>query len=214
MAAVMKHDVGGGAAARVVSNLLRQFCCDAISGGFHPVAGHGIPCDRYEADGACDAQDGGAARAEGWTEEADGLSGDLGESVAGAGELVADLVCCGASQVGVAPGVIADKVAGVGDAACECGLGLRKTADHEEGGADMVLGKDIEEARRPGGIGTVVEGESQFAGSTRRDEGAAEDLRSGPERSVSVSTTRQSNGCGDSNSCGDAGGEGGKHNCT
>ena len=62
----------------------------------------------------------------------------------------------------MAPGVIADEVAGVGDSAGEFWLGLRKFADHEEGGVHIVLGEDVEEARRPCGIGAVVEGEGDL----------------------------------------------------
>ncbi len=53
----------------------------------------------------------------------------------------------------MAPGVIADEMAGVGDSAGEFSFLFRKFADHEEGGAHIVLGEDVEKARRPSGLG-------------------------------------------------------------
>ena len=84
----------------------------------------------------------------------------------------------------MAPGVIADEVSGVGDAANELRLGLGKLADHEERGAHIVLGEDVEQTRRPGGVGAVVEGEGELAGAARRDERPAKDLRGGPQGGI------------------------------
>lgn len=207
MAAVVEHDVGGEAAAGVAFDFLKQLRCDVICGGIDPVTGHGIPRDGSEADGARDAQDGGAARTEGRTEETNGLADDLGESVAGAGELVTNCAGCGVCQIGVVPRVVADEVACGCDAACECRFGLGEAADHEEGCMDVVLGEDVEEARGKGGIRAVIEGEGEFAGLGRGYEGAAKDLGSGPERGVTESTEGKAGSCGHTEGCGDARGE-------
>ncbi len=84
----------------------------------------------------------------------------------------------------MAPGVVADKVAGVGDASSEFQFSLGEFADHEESCAHFVLGQNVEKARRPCGVGAVVKGKREFAGAPRSRQRAAENLRGGPVRSI------------------------------
>lgn len=195
--AVVEHDIGGPSFALVPVNFLDQLSGDVIGGGIDPVAGHGVPGDRRHAEFAGGAERVGAARAIGRTEEVHGLAGDLSECVAGARELFADAGGCGAGEVGMGPRVIADEVAGFGNAADERWLGMSEAAHHEEGGVGVVRGEDVEEAWRPCGVGPVVEGKGEFAGAGWGDEGGAEDLRAGDHRGVGVSADGQADcGCG------------------
>ena len=109
-----------------------------------------------------------------------GFARDLLQSVFGSGEFVQDSMGRGERQVGMAPGVIADDVAGIDDGAGNRGLLGGETAHEKEGCANAVTREDFEETRRPGGIGAVVEGEGQFAGARGRNERSAEDLRGRP----------------------------------
>jgi hypothetical protein len=84
----------------------------------------------------------------------------------------------------MSPGVVADEVAGVGDLANELRIGLSAAAYEKEGGADVAAGEQIEQARRPGGVGAVVEGEGEFAGARRSDERGTEELGGGPEGGI------------------------------
>ena len=186
--AIVEDDVGGPSLVLIALDLLHELGCDVIGGGVNPVAGHGVPGDGRHVEFACGVEHVRAATTVGRTKETDGFAGDLRKGVAGAGELVADLEARGAGEVRVAPGVIADEMAGVGDAAGEGWFGLGETAHHEEGRAHVALSEDVEEAGRPGGVGSVVEGKGEFAGAMRRDEGATEELRGGPERSIGEAT--------------------------
>ena len=83
-------------------------------------------------------------------------------------------------QVEMAPGVVADQVSGGDNLLDERRLGLGVAADQKEGCAHVAAGQKFEQARRPVGIGTVVEGERQLAGARRGDERGTEELRAGP----------------------------------
>ena len=111
--------------------------------------------------------------------------------------LLVDAAGGGEGQVGMAPGVVADEVAGGGDLADQRGLGLGAAADEEKGCADIVAGEEVEQAGRPDGVGAVVEGEGQFAGARRGDERGAEELRGGPHSRIGAAARRQAkSGCG------------------
>ena len=184
MLAVVEHDVGGPACVLVPVNLLDQFCGDVVGGWVDPIAGHGVPCDRRHAEMASGAEYEGTTRAVGGAEVAHRLAEDLLEYRARAREFFADLNGRGAREIGVAPGMIADEVASVGDAACEALLGFSVAADHEKGGVHVVRGEDVEEARGPCGVGAVVESEGHLAGAGRSNERTAEYLRGGPNGCV------------------------------
>src|ERR1035441_5177946 len=119
------------------------------------------------------------------------------ESLNGAVELLFDAGGGGQGQVEMGPGVVADEVTGGGNLADKRGLGLGAAADEKEGGANVAAGKKVEEARGPGGIGTVVEGEGEFAGTRRGDERGPEELRGGPQGDIGTAARRQtqSGGC-------------------
>ena len=94
-------------------------------------------------------------------------------------------------EVGVAPGVVADEVAGGDDPADEFRGGVGVAAEEEESGADFVGGEQFEQMRGPDGIGAVIEGKGQLAGPERGDEGGAEELRVGAERRIGAAARRQ-----------------------
>src|SRR5262245_8454567 len=68
-----------------------------------------------------------------------------------------------APQAGVAPGVVAEVVAGLRDAARHLRRSTGAAADEEERGAHLLPLQDVEHARGPLRIGTVVEGERDRA---------------------------------------------------
>jgi hypothetical protein len=75
------------------------------------------------------------------------------------------------------PSVIADNVAGGGDLAGDLGMLGDVAADQEKRGADLVPIEDIEQARGPGIVGTIVEGEGQLPRAmVGADEGSPEEL--------------------------------------
>ncbi len=200
MTAVVEHDVAGAAAALVAIDLLEQILGNPVCGEFAPVCGHRIPRDGNEAELAGEFKHIGATSTKRRTEVADGLARDCRENVAGAGEFVEDIGGSGAGQVWMRPGMIADEVAGIGDAASEFRLGLSEFADHEECGAHVVCGKNVEEARRPRRIGAVIEGECEFAGIARGHESAAEKLGGGPMRGIGEGADAQPGCPGDTDS--------------
>lgn len=186
VSAVVEDDVGSESAAVIAVDFLDEFGRNVFCRWIDPVAGHRVPCNGSEIEAARNAQCSGASRAIRRTKKADGLAGDLGEYVGGARELDADAGGGGAREIGMAPCVVADQVASVGDAACESRLGLGESANHEKRGANVVLSECVEEARRPGRVRAVVEGERELAGTERCDEDTAEDLRGRPHGGVGV----------------------------
>ena len=66
------------------------------------------------------------------------------------------------AEPGVGLGVVADEVAGGVDAADDLGTLADEAADHEEGGAGVVLGEEIEECVGGDVVRTVVVGEGDF----------------------------------------------------
>ena len=59
----------------------------------------------------------------------------------------------------MAPGVAADLVPCGDDLPHQRRLCLRVAADEKEGRMNLAAGQNVEQTRRPGGIGTVVKGE-------------------------------------------------------
>ena len=100
--------------------------------------------------------------------------------------------------------MVPDKVTGGEDLASELGAVANEVADEEECGADVVLGEQIEKLRRVRVVGAVVEGEGKLSGVGAGDEGCAEDLGFGRDRSVGTSSGSEAGG-------GDGCGEGGEH---
>ena len=197
MAAVVENDVAGVAAAVIAVDLPEQALRDLVGGGFLPILRHRIPRDRDQSELASKLQNIRPPRAKGRAEVADRFAGDFGEQIVGACELVEHVGLPHPREIRVAPGVVANQVSGVGDAAGEFRLSLGKFADQKESRTDIVLGEDVEEARRPCRIGSVVEGESELTGIARGYEGAAEDLRGGPMRRISKTADAKPGCAGD-----------------
>jgi len=65
------------------------------------------------------------------------------------------------NQIRVVPGVIADHVAGCGHLLGDFGTFGHITADEKEGSVDLMAGEDLQKARSPGIVGTVIEGKSE-----------------------------------------------------
>jgi len=81
-------------------------------------------------------------------------------------------------------GVVADEVASVVDAANDLGTLANEAADHEEAGARVVAGEEIEEGVGGYVVGAVVVGEGYFVGVGAGDEGVTEELGAGAEGRV------------------------------
>jgi hypothetical protein len=83
-------------------------------------------------------------------------------------------------------GVIPDTVAGRGDAAAKGRLVLDVRTDEEEGRANIVPGEQVQQVRRDGGVGSIVEGEGNLTGIRRSDQVFSAELRTirkaGPRR--------------------------------
>ena len=163
LAAVVQDDVAGQTVSLVTQDALHEPGSDMIDVGGLPVGGHGIPEDRSEAKGTRQAQGIGPSRAEGRTEEADGLAEDGLKLVLGAAELQLGFAVGGEGEVGMAPAVVGDLVAGGVHLADEIGLECSVFADEEEGGTGVVAVENLEQPWGPARIGTVVEGESDLA---------------------------------------------------
>ena len=68
------------------------------------------------------------------------------------------------ADVGMRVGVVADLVAFAHHALHQADVLRGLVADHQEGALDALLLQDVEDLRRPLGIGSVVEGERDFVG--------------------------------------------------
>ncbi len=139
----------------------------------------------------------GAARAKRRAEVTDGLAGNLRQNVARTCEFVEHVGGSATGEIGVRPGMIADEVAGIRDAMRQLWFCSSEFSDHEEGGAHVVFGKDVEKTRRPCGVGAIVEGESELAGEAWGNEGAAEDLRGWPAGGVGKTADAEPGCAGD-----------------
>ena len=84
--------------------------------------------------------------------------------------------------------MVADEMPGGGDLANERGFGLGAAAKEKESRADVVPGQDFEKAGGPGGVGAIVEGQSEFARAGRSDERRTEELRGWPHGCVCATT--------------------------
>lgn len=180
LAAVVEDDVRGYTSLLVALDEVGEAWGDLIDAGGLPVGGHGVPEDGREAEGACAAEGERSARAEGWTKEADRFAEDGLQFLLGAQEFFAGFAVAGEGEVGVGPGMVGEGVAGLAHLADEGFLQRGVFADEEEGGAGVVAGEDFEKLRGPAGIGTVVEGEGDFAGARGGDERGAVEPGRGP----------------------------------
>jgi len=95
-------------------------------------------------------------------------------------------------------GVVADEVAGGVDATDDLGTLADEAADHEEGGAGVVEGEEVEESVGGDVVGAVVVGERGLVGVVAGDDGVAEELRAGAEGCVGE---REAGGGYESRSC-------------
>ena len=80
--------------------------------------------------------------------------------------------------------MVADEVAGGGDGSGDGWALADEAADHEEGGADVVLGEDFEQALGGDVVGAVVIGEGDLVGIVAGDEDSSEELGLGGEGRV------------------------------
>ena len=158
MAAVVENDVAGVTAALIAVDFPDQVLRNLVGGRFLPILRHCIPRNRDQSELASKFQNIGPPRSERRAEVANRFARDLREQIVGAGEFVENVGLPRARKIGMAPGVVADQMSGIGDAACEFRLGLGEFADHEEGRAHVVLGENVEQPRRPRRVGAVVEG--------------------------------------------------------
>ena len=188
----MEHDVGGEATPLIAVDLVLQAFGDAVCRWLAPVSGDGVPQHRGHAQLSRNAQHIGAAATEGRAKVAHRLPGNLLERVAGSNHLFANTSGTGERKVGVAPTVVADKVAGLSNTPHQHGLGLGITAHHEKCRPHITACQGVKQPRSTRRVGTVVKGQGQFSGVRRSDECAPKDSRCGPHGRVSVAARRQS----------------------
>src|ERR1700689_1823359 len=144
VAAVVEHDVCCPTPVPVAVDLAYDALRDAIGRGLAPIGGDGVPEHGGHAEIAGNAENYGTTASEGWAKPVDADAGNLLQRVAGAGQLFFDAAGCKDGQVGVGPGVVADRVAGGLDGAYGIGHRLGVAADQKEGCADVVLGQNVE----------------------------------------------------------------------
>ena len=157
MAAVVEED--DVAAADVFGD--GAFDCRGGRGA--PVVAGDVPHDGFEAEFAGDAKNGGAASAEGWAEEVEGLAGCVFEGGAARREFLADFCLTFESQQRMSEGVIADGVSGLNDGAGDFWALVDVAADQKKSCVDIVAGEDVEQAKSVWVVGAVVIGEGELA---------------------------------------------------
>ena len=124
------------------------------------------------------------------------LAGYLLQSFFGPHQFLAHAARCGERKVGMAPGVVPNQVACLRDAPHQLRFGLRVPAHHKERNPHTMAGEDVEQTRRPGRVGPVVEGKRQFPGPGRRNQHSPKDARAGPHRRIRAPARRQTqSGC-------------------
>jgi len=131
---------------------------DRVGPGPRPVLGVDVPQLPLQARLGDRRVDRGVGRAVGRTEAVD-LGSEALQEVLGAGDLLIDLRAGQLGEVGVAPGVVAQRVARFQDRLGPCGIVLGVLAELEEGGLGVVVRQHLQDlvgvrASRP-----VVEGE-------------------------------------------------------
>ena len=173
---------------------------DDVGGDGLPVLTYDVPLDRGEAEFAGCAEDIGAAGSVGRPEVVDGGAEGVLNCGVGVGEFWPDAGCGLPGQPGVVHGVVADEVAGGGDGSGDGWALADEAADHEEGGADLMLREDFEEALGGDVVGAVVVGEGDLVGIGAGDEDFSEELGLGGEGRV---------GCGRCGGGEQGGGDGG-----
>ena len=100
----------------------------------------------------------------GCAEVADGDAESVFEEGVAVGEFLADAGRGLPGEPGVGHGVVADEVSGCGDGADDLRALTDVIADEEEGGANVVVGEDVEKALGDDIVGAVVVGEGDFVG--------------------------------------------------
>lgn len=166
MTAVMENDVGCPAILLQVIYLPFKLFRYSVGRRLAPVGGYGIPHHGHHPQHPGGVEDMRPAPAKWRPEVADRDTRNVLQRFAGPLQFLSHAKGRGEREVGMAPGMVADEVAGGSDAAHQIRLGLSVTANEEEGGAHIVGGQDVEQARGPGGIGAIVKGEGQLAGAT------------------------------------------------
>src|SRR5450432_2818452 len=99
-------------------------------------------------------------------------------------------------------GVVADDMAAIVDFENQLGVLLCVSADEEEAGRDVESREQVEQLWRDGGIGTVVEGDGQFARRVSAGDRFAEQLRARMYRAVGGDSRRSKQRGGRGNQAG------------
>src|SRR5580700_5096399 len=94
-------------------------------------------------------------------------------------------------------GVVADNVSGLVDGANDVGPLADEAPDHEEAGAELMLGEDFEQLVGTGIVGAIVEGERDLIGIAVGNESGTEELRPGREGGIDTGSGKGSNGGSD-----------------
>jgi len=174
--AVVEQDVGAAAAAEVASHASCDEGYHALGAEGLPIEGHCVPLHGSEAEFGGDAQGCRAASAVREADVADGSAEHVFESLVAAAEFFADAAGGLDGEPRVGHGVVGNEVAGGVDGTDDVWTQTNELADHEEGGADVMLREYVEELWRGSVVGAVVVGEGYFFGVVAGDEGVAEEL--------------------------------------
>ncbi len=133
-----------------------------------PVIAGDVPHDRFEVEFAGYAENGGAASAEGRTEEIGMLADGILECGFTLGEFLPDFRFGFEYEKRMGEGVIADDVAGLDNFSGDLRMLTHVAADEKKSRMDAVQGKDFKKALGMGVVGSVVVGEGDLASAARR----------------------------------------------
>jgi hypothetical protein len=196
LVAVVEKDVGRGGVAACAGEASGDVGDDGFGGDGAPVVTHGVPLDDLEAEFFGGAEDCGAAGSVGRAEIVDGSADGVFEGLVAGAKLFADDAGGLEAEPGVGLGVVANQMTSRVDTADDLGTLAHEAADHEEGGAGVVLGEEVEEGVGGDVVGAVVVGEGCFVGVGAGDDGVAEELGAGAEGGVGESEAGGHGHCG------------------
>ena len=190
LVAVVEKDVGAGVVALGTLSAAGDVLDDALGRDWLPVVTHRVPLDDLEAELFGGAEDHRAPGAVGRPKIVYRSADGVFESLVAGAEFFADDAGGEEAQPGMGLSVVADKMTGSVDAANDLGALANEAANHEEAGAGVVLGQELEKLVGRNVVRPVVVGEGNFVGVVARDDGVAEELRAGAKSSVGEGEAR------------------------
>ncbi len=156
-----------------------------------PICSHRIPKHRGQPLLARRAKHRRPARSKRRTKIFHSNACDLLQRITRALQFLPHATCCSKSKVRMAPGMIADQVAGCNNPPHQLRLGLRMAAHQKKRRLHVVAAKNLQQPRSPHRIRTIVEGQRQFAWARRRNQRFAKNPRPRPQCGISASAPRK-----------------------